>query len=116
MNHVESHRTHGHWLRPYRDRFGRLDVPVRQTHCGNPPMAGGRRGKLRRCLPAARQTGRCRTRAVRKRSAVRQKGKRMAMNVKQKDKEQVEYLRELVHDINESLERYGSDIPENKKD
>ncbi len=30
----------------------------------------------------------------------------MAMNVKQKDKEQVEYLRELVHDINESLERY----------
>ena len=25
---------------PYRDRFGRLDVPVRQTHCGNPPMAG----------------------------------------------------------------------------
>lgn len=40
----------------------------------------------------------------------------MAMNVKQKDKEQVEYLRELVYDINESLERYGSDIPENKKD
>ena len=39
----------------------------------------------------------------------------MAMNVKQKDKEQVEYLRELVHDINESLE-HGSDIPENKKD
>ena len=31
-------------------------------------------------------------------------------------KEQVEYLRELVHDINESLECYGSDIPENKKD
>lgn len=53
---------------------------------------------------------------LKKRSAVRQKGKRMAMNVKQKDKEQVEYLRELVHDINESLERYGSDIPENKKD
>ena len=40
----------------------------------------------------------------------------MAMNVKQKDKEQVEYLRELVHDINEPLERHGSDIPENKKD
>ena len=41
---------------------------------------------------------------------------RMAMSVKQKDKEQVEYLRELVHDINESLERYGNDIPENKED
>lgn len=40
----------------------------------------------------------------------------MAVNVTQKDKEQVEYLRELVHDINESLECYGSDIPENKKD
>lgn len=39
----------------------------------------------------------------------------MAMNVKQKDKEQVEYLRELVHDINESLERYGSDIPEKQE-
>lgn len=44
------------------------------------------------------------------------KATHMAVNVTQKDKEQVEYLRELVHDINESLERHGSDIPENKKD
>lgn len=42
----------------------------RQTHCGNPPMAGwGRRGKPRRRLPMARQTGRCRTRAVEKHSS-----------------------------------------------
>ena len=34
MNHVEPHRTHGHWLRPYRGRFGRLDVP-----CGKPIVA-----------------------------------------------------------------------------
>lgn len=33
-----------------------------------------------------------------------------------KRKERIEYLRELVHDINESLERYGNDIPENKED
>ena len=39
MNHVESHRTHGHWLRPGHGRFERLDVPVRQNHCGNPSTA-----------------------------------------------------------------------------
>lgn len=36
--------------------------------------------------------------------------------INNKRKERIEYLRELVHDINRSLEHYGNDIPENEKD
>lgn len=36
--------------------------------------------------------------------------------INNKRKEKVEYLRELVRDINRSLEHYGNDIPENEKD
>lgn len=36
--------------------------------------------------------------------------------INNKRKERIEYLRELVRDINRSLERYGNDIPENEKD
>lgn len=36
--------------------------------------------------------------------------------INNKRKERIEYLRELVRDINRSLEHYGNDIPEDKKD
>lgn len=93
------------WMYP----CGKPIVAIRRWPEGDGESFGGV------CQRHAKQAG-AELVPLKKRSAVRQKGKRMAMNVKQKDKEQVEYLRELVHDINESLERYGSDIPENKKD
>lgn len=93
------------WMYP----CGKPIVAIRRWPEGDGESFGGV------CQRHAKQAG-AELVPLKKRSAVRQKGKRMAMNVKQKDKEQVEYLRELVHDINESLERHGNDIPENKKD